>query len=753
MDPRTGTNTIAYAADGRVAWQEDAAGSRTTYGYDPATGRRIAVADALSNVVHTLYDLQGRVTNTWGATYPVGYEYDALGRMTAMHTWRDENGAPDTTRWNYDPATGQLTNKVYADGLGPQYAYDPAGRLAQRTWARGVETDYTYDALGQLASIDYSDDTPDVAFTYDRQGRPLTVTDILGTRTNVYDALNLLEERFPGGDALVRSYDVYGRAAGIALGADYAVGYGYDEYGRFSTVAVSNGATFTYSYVPDSSLLAGYTNDLGLAVAYEYEPHRDVKTLVSNAWGTNTISTFTYTYDALGRRTVRIDDGTTTNLFGYNLRSELVSAEMGTNTYAYDYDPIGNRTETVENGITTTYAANSLNQYTALNPSSPDPTPFTYDPDGNMTSDGTFFYQYDAANQLTNATRLSDSANVLSCRYDALGRRVEALREDGTTDRYVYFPGSFLVLAVLDENNALKEFYTHGLDLSGTLDKAGGIGGILSCTYASGLVHYHYADIQGNIIVLADSGGNVESSFLYAPFGQLTSLSNLAFHRYLFSSKELDVELELNYYGHRYYSTKSGRWLTRDAIHEAGGLNLYEFVLNNPHMMIDSWGDMGGFPQNACCCEGKILQKSPVDTGVRKVCRLGRNVGIQTNAVSHCWLEWEGGSAGFWPGGEDNSGKLESPDPYPDKELLNDKPTTEVFRVRLSPCEYNITTFKQCIANAVNDTNHKPYDTLDSFAPGWENIWRECRHDHYDCRDWPDDYVARCKTDAQGCGE
>ncbi|MBP5786279.1 MAG: hypothetical protein J6Y19_00440 [Kiritimatiellae bacterium] len=110
--------------------------------------------------------------------------------------------------------------------------------------------------LGQLVSIDYSDSTPDVAFTYDRLGRQLTVTDILGTRTNVYDALNLLEERHPDGTALVRSYDAYGRAAGIALGTDYAVSYGYDSFGRFSTVAVSNGATFTYSYVPNSSLLS-----------------------------------------------------------------------------------------------------------------------------------------------------------------------------------------------------------------------------------------------------------------------------------------------------------------------------------------------------------------------------------------------------------------------------------------------------------------------------------------------------------------
>ena len=54
-------------------------------------------------------------------------------------------------------------------------------------------------ALGQLAAIDYSDSTPDVAFTYDRLGRQLTVTDVLGTRTNVYFPTDLLEERHPDG--------------------------------------------------------------------------------------------------------------------------------------------------------------------------------------------------------------------------------------------------------------------------------------------------------------------------------------------------------------------------------------------------------------------------------------------------------------------------------------------------------------------------------------------------------------------------
>ncbi|MBP5787366.1 MAG: RHS repeat protein, partial [Kiritimatiellae bacterium] len=338
---RTGTaahasgTLVGYDAAGRVAWQEDLAGNRTTFAYDPATGLRTAATDPLGNTVFTAYDLQGRATNTWGATYPVGYVYDDYGRLAALHTWRAPNAPPDTTRWLYDPATGLLTNKLYADGLGPAYSYDARGNLTRRLWARGVATDYAYDALGQLLSITYSDSTPDVAYTYDRLGRPLTITDVLGTRTNEYSATSLLAEHLPDGTTLARSYDPFGREAGISLGTNYDVEYGYDSVGHFSSISQANGPSFTYTYLPGTDLLADYSSLSGPAVAYEYEPLRDNKNLVSNTFGTNVISTFAYTYDALSRRTQRLDttdSALTTNTFSYNVRSELIDATMGTNT-------------------------------------------------------------------------------------------------------------------------------------------------------------------------------------------------------------------------------------------------------------------------------------------------------------------------------------------------------------------------------------------------------------------------------------
>jgi len=45
-----------------------------------------------------------------------------------------ENEGARTT-WTFHEATGSLLKKYYADGTGPEYAYDKTGQLAERKWA------------------------------------------------------------------------------------------------------------------------------------------------------------------------------------------------------------------------------------------------------------------------------------------------------------------------------------------------------------------------------------------------------------------------------------------------------------------------------------------------------------------------------------------------------------------------------------------------------------------------------------------
>ena len=607
VDPRTGTNSTVYLTNGRVDFAEDAAGYRTTFGYDPATGRRISVTDAMTNTVYTAYDFQGRVTNTWGAAYPVAYEYDVYGRMSAMKTWRDANGAPDVTRWNYDEATGLLTNKVYADGKGPSYEYDSAGRLTKRTWARGVETDYAYDALGQLTNIAYSDATPDVAFAYDRMGRQTAVTDGTGSRGFAYDSFLQLNEETNWLANIERAYDAYGRPQGVDLG-EFAVGYGYDAYGRFAAVTSTVTGIYAhqtrhrYEYLADSDLLASVSNG-GMVATYGYEPRRDLRTEIDNRWGTNPVSSFAYAYDAAGRRTERVDSDSITNQFAYNLRSELVSALMGTNAYGYAYDPIGNRIAATNNGAATAYAANELNQYSTIsNNLQPSAYSLQYDLDGNMVSDGAWAYSWDAENRLVGVAPAATNAGSvrLNCAYDYMGRRVRKEVEtwDGSawsntlTVRYAYDGWNLICEDRSDDNK--NNYYVWGLDLSGTPQGAGGVGGLLARVREENIPRplYYAGDANGNVTDVLDQDGALAAHYEYDPFGNAIALSGAQAdaNPYRFSSKYWDTETGFYYYGYRFYSPELGRWINRDPIGESGGVNLDGYVNNSPINRIDYLG-------------------------------------------------------------------------------------------------------------------------------------------------------------------
>jgi len=57
-----------------------------------------------------------------------------------------------------------------------------------------------------------------------------------------------------------------------------------------------------------------------------------------------------------------------------------------------------------------------------------------------------------------------------------------------------------------------------------------------------------------------------------------------------FSTKYQDDETDLLYYGYRYFSASTGRWLSSDPVEEEGGTALYVFVVNDPISSVDLFG-------------------------------------------------------------------------------------------------------------------------------------------------------------------
>jgi RHS repeat-associated protein len=73
-------------------------------------------------------------------------------------------------------------------------------------------------------------------------------------------------------------------------------------------------------------------------------------------------------------------------------------------------------------------------------------------------------------------------------------------------------------------------------------------------------------------------------------FGKLLAQSGSLNQPFQSSTKRYDVGAGLNYYGYRFYAPAIGRWMNRDPLGEAGGINLYGFVSNNPVNWVDPWG-------------------------------------------------------------------------------------------------------------------------------------------------------------------
>ena len=154
-----------------------------------------------------------------------------------------------------------------------------------------------------------------------------------------------------------------------------------------------------------------------------------------------------------------------------------------------------------------------------------------------------------------------------------------------------YVCDGYLPVQERDASGNVLVTYTRGLDLTGTFGGAGGIGGLLARTDSGGSAFYH-GDVGGNITSLTDSSGNAVARYLNDPFGRPSGMwGPLAGPNVMRCSSMpyYDQAGAIGYCG-RFYDPILQRWLNQDPIGEAGGINLYGFVGNNPISRVDPYG-------------------------------------------------------------------------------------------------------------------------------------------------------------------
>ena len=205
-----------------------------------------------------------------------------------------------------------------------------------------------------------------------------------------------------------------------------------------------------------------------------------------------------------------------------------------------------------------------------------------------------------------------DAAGRSDFVYDGKMRRRERIEYTWNVSAWVTNTSVFYVYdrnVVLQERNANNlpaVTYTRGGDLSagqaglsGTLQGAGGIGGLLARTdnsvldtLASYAHAYYHADGNGNVTCMINTSNSVVARYLYDPYGRVLSQSGLlaAANLYRFSSEEAHLNSGLVYYLYRFYDPNLQRWVNRDPLEESFDWDLYRYVYNCPVDYFDSDG-------------------------------------------------------------------------------------------------------------------------------------------------------------------
>jgi RHS repeat-associated protein len=370
-----------------------------------------------------------------------------------------------------------------------------------------------------------------------------------------------------------------------SLGHVNEVDYGYDPLGQ----VISDTAV-------DLAMAAPSTNRLNEQLYYVFDPagnlnYRTNNTLIQN-FQVNSDNELTTATNG-GRLTVM---GTTTSAatnVTVNGSNALVYLDA---TFAATNMPLTTNYTAIAQDSYGRVATNIITVNLSTN------VTFQYDANGNLTNDGLRSFAYDDENELIQVWVTSNWMSQFS--YDGMMRR--RIRQEFTwqgstwvqTNAVYYVYDGNLVIQERDINNLPTTTYTRGKDLSGSLEGAGGIGGLLARTAQSyvdaplaGHSFYH-CDGNGNVTMLINSSQAVVAQYLYDAFGNVLSASGLLANAnvYQFSSKERHLNSGLVYYLYRYYDPNLQRWPNKDPLGERRGHNLYEFIRNNSVIYADAFG-------------------------------------------------------------------------------------------------------------------------------------------------------------------
>jgi len=587
----------------------------TIYNYD-ARGLLASFQDDNNRATSFLYDKLNRKTRV---TYPdtsyreVTYNRDSKA-VTLLYS-KSPSSLTVSLEYDWLHRLKQLyVGNAYAPGVmgtkGQTFQYDGMGRLtlAQDDWdvvAPDTNIDsevvMTYNSLGKVLTEQqkWADNSSGTYVTgYETVSSDY---DSLGFRTKVY---------YPGPGQVSDPVSVPDRTPEFTA----------DELGRIKTIHDGSipvgGGNFQYDYLganrvlkrtsPNGTMLTMLTVS-GDTVAGGYDNLGRAKDLSNTtAVGTPGFAEFGYGYDTISNRKFqkRINEVSSPNgeTYGYDSTSRLVNRKEGnvdingtivstSLTQDFFLDGLGNWKSHKRDSSTYNQTINSLNQYTIFNGPGGQRTLY-YDFLGNLMNEsfsaGEQQYVYDFLNRLVGY--LSVGGDYTTYRYDALGRRISKNLNGWTHTRYIY-DGNRLIQERNTSGASILANYVYGVSPDEILTRRSG-----------GTNIYYHSDVLGSVAAVTNDTGTVLERYKYDAYGQVTFMNATGTpqgcmcsplqNNILYTGRYFDIESRLYYYRARMYHPYLGRFLQRDPLGERAGLNLYNYVFNNPVRFTDPSGMM-----------------------------------------------------------------------------------------------------------------------------------------------------------------
>ncbi len=285
--------------------------------------------------------------------------------------------------------------------------------------------------------------------------------------------------------------------------------------------------------------------------------------------GSISLAQFGYTYNAddmVSTLAVSTPSAQTTT-YAYDTANRLVSGLIGTGSpqYVYGYDHASNLTSITPNGATQSFSYTSVNTITSG----------SYDANGSPTSLGGNSYKWDGENRLVRFGSPSNNTGS-SFIYDGLGRLVRVVDTHAgaiTADHSYTWCGAVRCLAH-DNTQANSPVSTQYF----------GQGAIIG-----GTSYYYVKDQLGSVTQLVTSTGTVASQYTYDAYGNQATVSGSA-SDIGYAGYFAHAVSGLDFAMYRSYDPAHARWLNRDPIGEAGGVNLFAYVRGNPTSSVDPLG-------------------------------------------------------------------------------------------------------------------------------------------------------------------